>query len=138
MRIDSYINFNGNCKEAVAFYANIFGSAQPKHMLFADMPPDAAYPMTDDIKNLVMHTSLTIGESVLMFSDVPPSMPAQAGTNMSLIVSSNDIPMLKKWAYALSKGGKTNMVLAETFWSKCYGMVTDKFGIIWQFNYAEK
>jgi uncharacterized glyoxalase superfamily protein PhnB len=71
----AYINFNGNCREAVRFYAEAFGVPQQKIMAFGDMPPDPGFPLSEESKNLVMHTYLEIADSKVMFSDVPPGMP---------------------------------------------------------------
>ena len=57
------------------------------------------------------------------------------GNNISLAIVSKDLEEVKSLFHKLKEGGKIGMELQETFWSKCYGSVTDKFGIEWQFNY---
>lgn len=135
MSIETYINFNGNCREAVEFYAGVFGTEKPKIMLFGDMPPDDGYPLTEATKNLVMHTEIKVMGSTIMFSDVPPDMPFAAGNNISLVLRSDDMDGLKAIFNQLKEGGNVMMDLQETFWSKCYGFVIDKFGIGWQLSY---
>jgi len=134
MAIDVYINFNGNCREAVEFYAQAFGTEEPQFMTFGEAPADPDYPLPDEAKNLIMHTRLNISGSTVMFSDVFPNMPFTAGNNISLSVGLDDMDRLKSLFRQLKEGGKVDMELQETFWSKCYGSVTDKFGIGWQFN----
>jgi PhnB protein len=136
MAIDVYINFNGNTREAVEFYAEVFGTEKPQIMTFGETPQDPNYPLPEEAKNLVMHTRLTISGSNVMFSDVFPGMPYIAGNNITLALISTDIDEMKAWFNKLAESGTIGMELQETFWSKLYGQVTDKFGIGWQFNYG--
>ncbi len=135
MPIDVYLNFNGNCREAVEFYAEVFGTEEPQIMYFRDAPADPEHPLPEDAKHLVMLARLTILGSTVMFSDVFPGMPFVAGNNISLTIVSTDMDEIKSWFGGLKEGGTVDMDLQETFWSKCYGSVTDKFGISWQLSY---
>ena len=69
-----------------------------------------------------------------MFSDVFPGSPFVQGNNISLAVVSKDIEEIKSVFSRLKEGGTVGMDLQETFWSKCYGSLTDKFGIDWQLS----
>jgi PhnB protein len=137
MAIQVYINFNGNCREAVEFYSNVFKTEQPQIMTFGDTPPDPAFPLSEEDKKLIMHTFLIIEGSKVMFSDVPSGMPFVQGNNVSLTVLFDNTDTLKSIFNELKVGGTVIMELQETFWSKCYGFLTDKFGIGWQFSYGE-
>jgi PhnB protein len=136
MAVDVYINFNGNTREAVEFYAEVFGTEKPHIMTFGETPQDPNYPLPEEAKNMVMHTRLNISGSNVMFSDVFPGMPFVQGNNITLALISTDIDEMKSWFSKLQEGGTVVMELQETFWSKLYGQVTDKFGIGWQFNYG--
>ncbi|MCX7749043.1 MAG: VOC family protein [Clostridia bacterium] len=138
MAVNAYIRFNGNCREAVEFYAQVFGTGQPKIMTFGDVPSDPQFPLPNEAKNLVMHTQLHISGSTVMFSDSPPGMPYIAGNNFSLAIVSKNLDEIKSWFHKLKEGGKVILDLQETSWSKCYGFLTDKFGIGWQFNYESE
>ncbi|MBO0603492.1 VOC family protein [Sporosarcina sp. E16_3] len=135
MAVDIYLNFNGNCREVVNFYAEVFGTEVPKIMTFGETPPNPEYPLPEEAKELVMHTRLNISGSNVMFSDVFPGMPFIEGNNISLAFVSTDLEEINSAFSNLKEGGKVVMELQETFWSKCYGQITDKFGIEWQFNY---
>jgi PhnB protein len=135
MAVDPYLNFNGNCREAVEFYAEAFGTEEPKFMTFGETPPSPEYPLPEEAKSLIMHTRLNIVGSNVMFSDVFPGMPFVEGNNISLAIVHEDIEVLKSLFHKLKEGGTVVMELQETFWSKCYGSLKDKFGIEWQFNY---
>jgi len=83
---------------------------------------------------LILHTRLNIFGSNVMFSDVFPGMPFVVGNNISLAVVTDNLDELQSAFHKLKEGGKVEMELQETFWSKCYGSLTDKFGVQWQFN----
>lgn len=136
MPVNPYLNFNGNCRQAVAYYAEVFGAETPQIMTFGDAPPNPEYPLPEEAKPLVMHTSLTVCGTAVMFSDVFPGMPFTPGTNISLAIVHDNMDEMKTYFQKLSEGGTVRMELQETFWSKLYGSVVDKFGIEWQFNYA--
>jgi PhnB protein len=70
-----------------------------------------------------------------MFSDVFPGMPFVEGNNITLALVNKNIEELTSIFNQLKDGGTVVMDLQETFWSKLYGQVTDKFGIHWQVNY---
>jgi PhnB protein len=133
MAVNAYLYFNGNCRQAVEFYAGIFG-AEPKIMTYGDTPPNPEFPVSDEMKSLVLHAQLSVTGSDVMFSDVSPGTPYAPGNNISLTISSGDMDGLKTMFTKLKEGGTVQMELQETFWSKCYGSVTDKFGINWQLS----
>ena len=135
MSVDAYLNFNGNCRQAVEFYAEVFGTEQPHIMTFGETPPNPEFPLPEEAKDLVMHTRLNISGSNIMFSDTFPGMPFVEGNNISLAYVSHDLDEIKSIFNKLSEGGKVGLELQETFWSKIYGQLTDKFGIQWQFNF---
>ncbi|HYH03016.1 MAG TPA: VOC family protein [Bacillota bacterium] len=135
MAVDLFIHFNGNCREAVEFYAKVFGIEKPPIMVFGDAPPNPEMSLPETAKNLVMFTHLNIYGSRVMFSDVFPGTQFIAGNNISLTINSKSKDELKRLFEQLKDGGKVEMELEKTFWSEFYGMLTDQFGIIWQFNY---
>lgn len=136
MAVEAYLNFNGNCREAVEYYAQVFETEKPQIMTFGEGPSDLKFPLPDEAKHLVMHARLTINGSNVMFSDVFPGMPFITGNNISLTIASENMDEIKSYFHKLKEGGTVGMELQETFWSKCYGQVTDKFGILWQLNYG--
>ncbi|MBU3113704.1 VOC family protein [Clostridium lacusfryxellense] len=73
--------------------------------------------------------------SSVMFSDVFPGSPFVEGNNITLVIASKNIDEIKSLFNKLKEGGTVTMDLQETFWSKCYGSLTDKFGIGWQLSY---
>lgn len=135
MAIDVYLTFNGNCREAAEFYAEVFETEKPEIMTFGESPQNPDYVLPEEAKDLVLHTRLNINGSNVMFSDTFPGSPFVAGNNISLAFVSKDEDKVKSAFNALKEGGKVSMDLQETFWSKCYGSLRDKFGIEWQFSH---
>ncbi|MDR6549581.1 VOC family protein [Paenibacillus qinlingensis] len=134
MSINAYLNFPGNTREVVNFYADAFNLPSPKMITFGDMPQNPDYPLPEEAKNGVMHTRLDINGSPLMFSDTFPGMPYVVGNNISLSYVSPNEEELTNVFHKLKVGGKVVMELQATDWSKLYGQIEDKFGILWQFN----
>lgn len=135
MSINAYLNFPGNTREAVNFYAEVFNQPTPKIIAFGDMPENPHFKLPEEAKNLVMHARVELSGSVVMFSDVFPGMPYTAGTNISLSLVSDNMEEIQNAFHKLKEGGQIGMELQATDWSKCYGQLVDKFGIHWQFNH---
>jgi len=137
MAVEAYLIFNGNCREAVSFYEKVFDTDKAEIMTFGDSPQNPNYQLPEEAKDLVMHTRLSIFDSTVMFSDTFPGSPFTIGNNVTLAVVSDDEAKMHKAFEALKDGGEVTMELQETFWSKCYGSLTDKFDIKWQFSHED-
>ncbi len=140
MAIELFINFTGNCREAVEFYAEVFKTEAPQIMTYGDTPAqsDQVFPMFEEMKDKIMCASLNIKGTNVMFQDVFPGMPVAVGDNVNLTLTLDSKEEVQAIFEALKEGGAVGMELQETFWSKYYGAVKDKFGLCWQFNYIEK
>lgn len=135
MAVEVYLNFNGNCREAVGFYEDVFNTDKAEIMTFGETPQNPDYPLPEEAKDLVMHTRLIVFGSRIMFSDTFPGMPFSTGNNVTLAVVSDDEEQMRQAFDKLKEGGNVRMELQETFWSKCYGSLTDKFDVEWQFSH---
>ncbi len=133
MAVEVFVNFNGNCREAVSYYADIFGVEVPQFMTFGEGSPE--HPVPEQAKDWIMYSALKIAGSTVMFSDCFPGMTLIQGNNITLTIGSKDAAELTGYFNRLKEGGTVQMELQETFWSKCYGMCTDKFGIPWQVSH---
>ena len=126
-----YIVFNGNCEDAVTFYQAALGG-ESQILRFGDAPPNPAFKLPDHVKNLVMHAELRKDGHIIRFSDTLPDTPYNAGNNISFSLEFETKEATSAMFEALSKDGKVEMELQETFFSPLYGKFTDKFGVIWQ------
>jgi len=131
--IKPYIAFPGNCAEAVEFYKNKLGAEVLFTQTYGESP--MADKVTADNQGKIMHTSIKIGDSVIMACDnVFKENPTTVGDNISLALGSNDPAKAETLFTQLSEGGTVKMPMQETFWAERFGMLTDKFGINWMFN----
>ncbi|WP_432355914.1 VOC family protein [Sporosarcina sp. A2] len=137
MGINVYVTFNGNCRQAVEFYADAFNTENPQFMTFGESPQNPEYPLPEEAKDFIMHTRLTIKNDVIMFSDTFPGSPVVAGNNISLAFVSDDTDELAVAFEKLKQGGHVSLELQETFFSKYYGKVKDQFGVEWQVSHEE-
>jgi PhnB protein len=131
MIVQSYLNFDGRCEEAVEFYKKALGAEVEMLLRFKDNPepPNADCPMPAD-PNKVMHTALRIGDTVIMASDCEcTGNPDFKGISLALTVA--DEAEADRAFGALADGGQTLMPLTKTFFSPKFGMAADKFGISW-------
>jgi PhnB protein len=129
--VQPYLNFDGRCEEAIEFYRRALGAEVEMLMRFKENPePPAPGCATPGTENKVMHASLRIGESTVMMSDGRcAGKTAFQGINLSLTVPSE--AEATGFFKALSEGGQVEMPLEKTFFSPAFGMVKDKFGVLW-------
>lgn len=137
MAILPYFNFPGTCREALEFYGKAFGVKPDQVQTFGDVPGGPGFPMDEESKKRILHARMEIFGTVVQFSDVPPGREVTPGNNLYLSLTTSDLDELKAVFGRLKEGGTVMMELQETFFSKCYGFLTDKFGTGWMFHYEE-
>jgi PhnB protein len=130
MKIEPYVFFNGRCDEAIEFYREALGAEVQMLVRFKDNPeppPSGIAPGTED---KVMHATLKIGEATILASDGHcQGKPTFEGFGLSITATSEDDA--HKYFNALANGGNVQMPLSKTFFSSCFGMLSDRFGILW-------
>jgi len=130
MKISPYVSFNGNCADAVTFYEKAF-NVKAEIMRYKEAPPENGYQTPEGTENLVMHAQFEIDGEIIMLCDMPPESPAKIGNNIAIMAEFDDVDSAKAAFDALKEGGNISMELQETFWSKCFGSLIDKFDINW-------
>jgi len=142
-RVNTYLNFKTETEAAFNFYKSVFGTEFTAMGIsrFGDIPPqDGMPPMSDEVKNLVMHIELPIlGGHLLMGTDAPESMGFQLnfGNNSHISLEPDTREDTRRLFEALSAGGQITMPLDDMFWGAYYGSCTDKFGVNWMVNCYE-
>ena len=135
MKINPYLNFNGNCGEAFQFYAKVLNGKDLRIMRFSDMPPGQHMPpMTDEQKKQVMHARFTVGSGDLVMGSDSPGDRYNKPQGYSVNIGVDTPEEADRIFAALADGGNVGMPIAETFWAKRFGMVTDRFGTHWMVN----
>jgi PhnB protein len=126
--IEPYLFFNGRCEEALEFYRRALGAEILMLMRFKDSPEPAMCPANSGDK--VMHATFRIGSSTLLASDGRcEGNPKFEGFSISL--RAPDEATAERLFAALSEGGTVQMPMTKTFFSPKFGMVTDRFGVLW-------
>ena len=130
--LNTYLNFNGNCRDVFEFYRSVFGGEFAMIQTFRDAPPE--FSVAESELDMVMHVSYPIGSSVLMGSDMPSQFAPTpvVGNNFSIAVGLESREEADRVFNGLSQGGSVSMPMQDMFWGSYFGMLTDKFGISWQ------
>ncbi|HEX4129303.1 MAG TPA: VOC family protein [Pirellulales bacterium] len=128
MHITPYLHFEGRCDEAIEFYGKAVGAEVKMLMRFKDAPDQSM--ISHGNKEKVMHAELRIGDSTVLVSDGRCQTPPKfQGFSLATTVKSE--AEADKCYNALADGGQPLMPLAKTFFSPRFGMVTDRFGVMW-------
>jgi PhnB protein len=126
MQIQSYLFFEGRCEEAIEFYRAALGAEVTMLMRYKEGPQ----PCSSGSEEKVMHASLRIGDATVLASDGRcGGKPNFQGFALSLTVP-NDAEAQRLFA-ALGNGGQVQMPLTKTFFSSSFGMLADRFGVLW-------
>src|SRR3989338_2154223 len=140
MKLNPYLNFNGNAEEAMNFYKSVLGGELTQIVRFKDMPMEGVSISKED-ENKVMHVGLSIGkDNVLMATDTLPS-PGQKlvqGNNFYISIHPDNKKEADRIFKALSAGGMVEMPMADQPWGDYYGSLKDKFGVQWMVNYHKE
>lgn len=129
LAFNPYLNFNGDCREAMQFYQSIFGG-ELKLQTFAESG-QAGSPQEND---RIMHADLKNDSISFFASDGHVDVPVVFGDNVHLSLAGDDGPKLMEYFNKLADGGQVTMPLAKQFWGDTFGMVADKFGVHWMIN----
>jgi PhnB protein len=132
-QITPYLNFNGNCREAMSFYQSCIGGELTLQKI-AESP--MATQMPSEAGEQILHGTLVKNEITLMGSDMIGRNLKQ-GNVITLCMNCNNDKEINDYFDKLSSGGNIKMPLHQTFWGGTYGELTDKFGINWMFNYSK-
>jgi len=127
-----YLIMDGNAQEAINFYEKALDAKVLFSQTYGQVGEDSEGKIPSDAKNLIMHATIQIGESVLMLSDTYPGYPFQSGNQVTICISTNEIEISKRFFEGLSDGGEVELPLQDTGFSPCYGKVVDKFGVLFQ------
>ena len=129
-RLNPYITFAGNARQAMEFYQSALGGelAMNTFAEFGNDGPD---------RDKIMHANLETPDGfTLMASDTPPGMEEASGNNIAVSLSGDDNDKLRGYWDQLTEGAKVTMPLERQVWGDEFGQFTDRFGIQWMVNIA--
>jgi len=132
MKLQPYLYFNGDCRDAFTFYRQVLGGEIATMMTYGEGPPGLAGPERQDA---ILHATLKIGDQELLGSDAPPDR-YRPPAGFDVTIALDDLDEAKRIFAALADGGSVTMAMQETFWTRGFGMLTDRYGVHWMINCA--
>jgi len=131
-RLNPYLNFNGSARQAMEFYASVFGGS-------LTLPPFSEFGMEDSPdSDRIMHAMLeTDAGYTIMAADVTSDMEAPVRGGFSVSVSGDDADELRGYFDRLAASGTTVMPMQKQAWGDEFGMCVDGFGVSWLVNIGE-
>lgn len=132
--INSYLSFDGNCREAMQFYKQCLGGDLVLQTI-GESPLCEQLPKK--MKNYILHASLTSGSLVLMGSDMLPDSGLVRGNSVTLVLQCDSEAEIRGNYENLAMGGRITHPVALTYWGALFGTLTDKFGIHWMLNFEQ-
>jgi PhnB protein len=128
MKLYTYLNYGGNCRQAFEFYAQNLGGKLTSIQTHGEIPNNDAIPA--DWKDKVLHARLDLGETMLMGADIPPDrFQPMRSAYLSLVVDTID--EAERIYALLTQSGEIFMPMNETFFAHRFAMFRDRFGTSW-------
>ena len=131
-RLNPYISFDGNAREAMEYYEGVFGGTLTLNTFGEYGQPDSS------IANKIMHGNLETDRGfTLMGADTPPGAEYNPGNNIAVSLSGDDSDELRGYWAKLSDGGTVSVPLEKQMWGDEFGMCADRFGVTWMVNIGQ-
>jgi PhnB protein len=128
--LNPYLGFRTNARDAIEFYHSVFGG----ELTISTFGENHASELPEE-QDLVMHSQLTTETGLtLMASDTPSRMEYKEGSSISVSLSGDDEEALTRYFNGLAEGGNISQPLVKAPWGDSFGMVVDKFGVLWLTN----
>lgn len=131
MRINPYLTYNGQCKEAFKFYEQVLGGKITIMMTWGESA--MAAEAGPDLQGKILHATFSFDDQMLQGGDTMPAR-YQRPQGVSIALHLADVDRAHTIFDALAAGGLVQMPMQQTFWARRFGMVTDRFGIPWIIN----
>jgi len=133
IKLDPYLFFKGNCREAMEFYKSVFGGEL--NISTVSEVPEGEPTMPGAKPNDVIHARLKDGLATIMGCDSPNASDKMAKVSLSL--GGTEEKTLREIFDKLSEGGEVNMPLKKMFWGDIFGSLVDKYGVDWMMNIGD-
>ena len=132
LQLTPFIMLDGNADEAIRFYEQVLNATVVFKQTFGEAPEDPENPIPADAKNRIAHSVLKMGVSELFVADLDPGQHHNQGNVVSICITTVDAEHTRRLYDSLRDGGQVNVPLQEFYFSPAYGVVTDKFGAVFQ------
>jgi PhnB protein len=131
-QINTYLTFNGNCREAMTFYQECLGGELNFQTIGESPLADKMPPL---MKDGILHSTLTNGALLIMASDMVSEQGLIRGNAVSLMLNCSSEAEVRAFYEKLSSSGKATHTLENSFWGALFGDLTDKFGNNWLLHF---
>jgi PhnB protein len=131
MQFSSHLHFNGQCEAAFKFYERCFGGKIATMLTYAETP--VANQVAPAWRNKIIHATLIVGDQELTGCDAPPEQ-FKRPQGFSVSIGVKEPAEAERIFKALGENATVIMPLQKTFWTVCFGMLVDQFGIPWMIN----
>jgi PhnB protein len=131
-RLNPYISFTGNAREAMEFYRQVFGGNLTLNTFGELGAPDG--PDADRIMHGMLETDSGF---TIMGADTPTGMETSPGSNIAISLSGDDAGELRGYWEQLCADGTVSVALEKQMWGDEFGMCADRFGIGWMVNIGQ-
>jgi PhnB protein len=128
MRLNTYLNYGGNCADAFKFYERHLGGTITMMMKHGEAPDQSQ--VKPEWKDAVLHARMTLGGTEISAADIPPDR-FQPMRSAYLSLSVDSVPEAERVYALLTDGGQIFMKMEETFFAHRFAMFRDKFGTNW-------
>jgi PhnB protein len=126
LRLDLYVNYAGNCREAFQFYEKQLGGRITQMTTHGEMPDPSRVPA--ELRDAVLHARLELGGATLMGADIPHAQPMRSAYVTLTLDSDAEAERVYE---LLGDGGEIFMKLEQTFFASRFAMLRDRFGTSW-------
>lgn len=133
-RINAYVRFNGNCREAMEFYRRALGGDLT---LMTAGESSMAKQVPAEAQGKIVHSTLASGDLLLHGSDTFDGGEPAKGGAVALDMECDSEKELRESSSKLSAGGRVTLPVSQQFWGAVYGQLTDRFGIGWMLNFQK-
>lgn len=128
MRLYTYLNYGGNCRQAFEFYVEHLGGRITELTTHGEIGESGNAPPS--WKDAVAHARMELGETTLLGADIPPErFQPMRSAYLTLIVDTSD--EAERIYDLLKDGGQIFMPMEETFFARRFAMLRDRFGTSW-------
>lgn len=131
-QLTPFIMLDGQADEAIRFYVEALGAKVIFKQTFGEGPQDPQHPLAEEDKDLISHSVLKVGGAELMVSDMMPGQTPQQGNQVNICLITDDAEEARQAYEALRQNGQVEIPLGEVHFSPAYGMVTDRYGVVFQ------
>jgi PhnB protein len=128
MRLYTYLNYGGNCRQAFEFYVEHLGAEITEITTYGELPESGGVP--PEWKNAVVHARIAMGDTTLLGADIPPDrFKPMRSAYLTLMLDSDE--EAERLYALLAEGGEIFMPMEETFFAHRFAMLRDRFGTSW-------